>query len=306
MFPCGAHGLGKAYVLLVFLLTGTAVAAPLQGEDDAGHIYHLSRPAQRIITLAPNLTELVYAAGAGAKLVAVSAFSDYPAAARRLPIVGDFARLDMEAVLRLQPDLVLVWQSGNSAGDVRRLAQFGIPVIALEARELSDVARHIALIGELAGTTNFAREAAEHYLRDLRVLEQKYRTAHGVRAFYEIWHQPLMTVGQTQLISRALEVCGARNVFSDLSALTPSVSEEALLARAPQVIVVGASPSEAAARLAAWHRDPLFGPRIERHEIALRYVNADLLHRATPRMLQGLRDLCSALQPAIAKASANR
>ena len=276
-------------------LSFAARAQGLSGVDDGGQHYYLPSSARRIITLSPNLTELVYAAGAGDKLVAVSAFSDYPEAARKLPLIGDSMRLDVERVLALKPDLVLAWQSGNGGSDVAHLRRLGIPVVAMEARQLEDVARHLLWIGALAGSADTAHRAAQGYLRALAQLRLRYQGTAPLRVFYEIWHRPLMTVGHTQLISRALAVCGARNVFDDLSGLSPSVSEEALLARAPQVIVVGASQGESAQRLAAWHADVFFGPRIAARQIALLNADADLLHRESPRLILGIQALCASL-----------
>ena len=275
--------------------TGAADIPAIQGQDDAGHPYALKHTAQRIVSLSPNLTELIYAAGAGNKLVGVSAFSDYPEAARRLPVISDFARVDLEVIISLRPDLVLAWQSGNSRADVRRLEQLGIPVISLEARQLDDVARHIIVIGQLAGTNAAAQAEAAHYRRTLTALSARYQQRPTIRVFYEIWHQPLMTVGETQLISHALAICGAQNIFADLSGLTPSVSEEALLVRKPQLILVGGSAQEGQQRVAAWRAQPVFGPRIARGEMALQFMDADLLQRATPRLLQGVQALCASL-----------
>lgn len=287
-----AAGLG----LTLGLSWASAATPPLiQGRDDAGRAYAFNHTARRIISLSPNLTELIYAAGAGDKLLGVSAYSDYPEAARHLPVISDFARADLEAILSLKPDLILAWQSGNSRADVRRLEQLGIPVISLEARHFDDVARHILLLGQLAGTSSTAEAAAARYRRTLADLAARYQRRATLRVFYEIWHQPLMTVGKTQLISHALSVCGAQNIFADLSGLTPTVSEEALLAREPQLILVGGSAQEGQQRMAAWRAHPVFGPRIASGQIALQFVDADLLHRATPRLLQGVQALCANL-----------
>jgi len=283
---------GVPCLVLTLLLFAHAATAAITVTDDRGKSITLPQPATRIVSLAPHLTELAFAAGAGGKLVGVSAYSDYPAGARQLPVIGDYSKIDLERVVQLKPDLVLAWISGNPRGDVERLDQLGFKVLALEPRKLDDIARHLLLIGELAGTGYEATRAASQYRSQIRVLESKYRTRQPVTVFYEIWRQPLMTIGQTHLVSRAIELCGGRNVFADLGGITPTVSLESLLARNPQAILVSGALSERETRLAPW-REMKELEAVRRGNVF--YLNADTLHRGTPRLAQGVSELCKKL-----------
>lgn len=286
---------GALYLFLATLLFSHAATAAITATDDRGKHITLPQPATRIISLTPHLTEIAFAAGAGGKLVGVSAYGDYPAGAHQIPIIGDFSKIDLERVVQLRPDLVLAWVSGNPRGDVERLEQLGFKVLALEPRKLDDIARHLLLIGELAGAGYEATRAASRYRSQIRLLESKYRARKPVTVFYEIWHQPLMTIGQAHLVSRAIELCGGRNVFADVTGLAPTVSMEALLARNPQVILVSGALNEREARLAPW-REMKELQAVRQAKVF--YLNADTLHRATPRMAEGIGELCEKLDQA--------
>jgi iron complex transport system substrate-binding protein len=255
----------------------------------------LERPATRIVTLAPQLTELVFAAGAGERLVGVSANSDYPPPARTLPVVGGAGRIDLERILALRPDLVLAWGAGGQQVDVERLRALSIPVVVLTPRRLADIPRHLELIGRLAGTAYDATRAAFFFRERLAGLRTRYAGRRPVTVFYEIWHEPLMTINGEHIISEAIEVCGGRNVFANLPAATPTLSMEALAAADPEVIVTSGPSARRASLLAQWQ-----GMTRLRAVAAGRvfFSDADLLHRPTPRMLDGIAALCEALERA--------
>ncbi len=249
----------------------------------------LSRPAIRIVALAPHLSELVYAAGAGDRLVGVVRGSDYPAAVTGLPQVGDAAGLDVERILALRPDLILAWASGNRPSDVRRLESLGLTVFTSEPRRVGDVATTLARIGTLAGTPATARRAADDYQVGLRRLAQP--SAVPVPVFIEIWDRPLMTVNGEHLISDAVATCGGSNVFAGLPSLAPSVSLEAVLAADPALILVAVAPSQDA--LAGWRRFP----RLQAVATGRVYaIDPDLVARATPRLLLGIEKVCGLLR----------
>lgn len=283
---CCAIGLG-----FLLLLNGrVAPAQSVQVADGRGLIIRLAQPAQRIITLTPHLTELVFAAGAGTHLAGVARFSNYPEAARRLPVVSDAAQFDTESLLALKPDLVLAWKNGTPAAVVTRLESVGLPVFVLESVRLEDVARGIDAIATLAGTRQEGARARDAYNAGLRDLRAHHYSGAPVRVFYEIWPQPLMTVNNTHIISDVLALCGGVNVFGTLRPLTPEVSREALLAARPEV-ALGGSSAETAARFAArWAELPPPLGTIPVHHIA-----PDLIQRPTPRLLEGARLVCAHL-----------
>lgn len=249
-------------------------------------------PAERIVTLAPHLTEIVFAAGAGEKLVGVARFSDFPAAAQRLPQVGDAARVDIERILSLQPDLVLAWKSGNQAGDIARLDELGLRVFVTEPRRLPDIPRLLRMIGAFTGTPNAAEQAAASFEREMGALRLRYGARPPVRVFYEIWHRPLLTVNRDHMISDVIALCGGVNVFAEARLLTPSVSLEAVLAARPEAILGGGSASTAEVLAAQWRSDAVAGLK----NVPVFYVAPDEIQRATPRIAAGAKTICAALE----------
>lgn len=276
-------------LLLLWFAVAAAHAAPLQVQDDRGHMVRIDAPVHRIVTLAPHLTELVFAAGAGSRLIGVSADSDYPAAARKLPRIGGAGRADLERIVALKPDLVLAWLSGGQQADVERLEALGIPVLVTEPHRLDDIARQIELIGRLAGTGYEAARAAQRFRSDLRLLRTRYASRTPVSVFYEVWHEPLMTINGRHIISEAIGLCGGRNVFADLPALAPTVSLEALLMADPDAIVVSGAAANREALLGEWRGQTRLRAVSAGH---VYFSDADLMHRATPRMLEGVEALC--------------
>jgi iron complex transport system substrate-binding protein len=256
--------------------------------DDRGVSVTWNERPERIVALSPHLVEIAYAAGAGAQLAAAVRFSDYPPAAAGLPRVGDAARIDLERMLAIQPDVVLGWRSGNPPGDLRRLEQRGFRVFVTEPRQLTDIARVLRLVGTLAGTREVAEASAARFEAELEALRAKYGGRAPVRVFYEIWHRPLLTVNGAHVISDAIALCGGVNVFSDVPVLTPSVSLEAVLQARPQVILGGSSAMAEGDLASEWRRARLAALR----EIPVRFVPPDLIQRQTPRLAQGARRIC--------------
>lgn len=257
--------------------------------DDSGREVQLGRPAQRIIALAPFLTELVFAAGSGDLLVGVSEYSDYPDAARALPRLGDAYGLDLERVLSARPDLVLVWASGNGATQIERLRQLGLTVYVSEPQRLRDIESTLERLGVLSGRQQSARATAAKYRAGIDALRDRYANRSPVRVFYELWHQPSITVGGSHLISDVITLCGGRNVFADVAELAPVVDIEAVVARDPQVILVGAEAGQADAVQQRWRRWELASAVREGHVYV---VPPELLQRQTTRVVEGATRVC--------------
>ena len=247
----------------------------------------------RIVSLAPSLTELAYAAGAGDAMVGTVEYSDYPAAARALPRVGDAWSVDAEAVLALRPDLVLAWPSGTPAGTVSRLRSLGVHVVEIPTFRLADVATALRSVGHIAGTGVVAEEAAQRYEAGIRDLRASHAGARRVGVFVEIDDEPLYTVNGRHVISEVVELCGGSNVFADLPQLAPPVAIEAVLARDPEVIL--STDDTVADPAAAWRR----WPQLRAVRAGTVYsLPADLVARATPRLPAGAERTCAALDDA--------
>jgi iron complex transport system substrate-binding protein len=279
----------RRLVLGLCLLLVLPAQAAVRLVDDAGQTTEFTQPPKRIISLTPHLTELLFAVGAGAQLVGVDSASDYPKAAQTLPRVGDYSRINFERILALKPDLVIVWVGGNRAADIHGLKKMGLPVLHTQATRLDDVARLLRLIGQASGHADEGEAAARDYSARLDALRVPGGQKPPLSVFYQVWDRPLMTVGGTHWISDALALCGARNVFADLRAASPVVSREAVLRRAPELIVSG---SDAPDMRRQWQRFASL-PAVKNQ--AFVRVNADLLHRPTPRLIEGVAELCAAV-----------
>lgn len=259
--------------------------------DDRGSIVQLAAPAQRIVVLAPHLAEIVFAVGGGDRLVGVVRFSDYPPAAQRLPLVGDAARIDLERIVQLDPDLVLAWRSGNSPRDVMRLERLGLRVFVTEPARLADIPQLMLRIGTLVGRSRQAEHESLEFINKINRLRKTHENKPAVRVFYEIWHRPLLTVNGAHLISDVIALCGGQNVFAHAPALTPEVSLEAVLAARPAAILGGSSAEEESKFAARWRAVAV--PQLR--STPAFYVAPDLIQRQTPRIAQGAAAVCEYL-----------
>lgn len=269
-----------------------AAASPaLELRDDRGQMVRFAAPAQRIIALAPHLAEIVVAAGAGDRLVGAVRFSDHPPAVQRLPQVGDAARIDLERIAKLRPDLVLAWRSGNSPRDVARLEQLGFPVFVTEPVRLADIARLMRTIGVLTGRHRGAEQEAIKFNNKINMLRKLHADKPAVRVFYQIWHRPLLTVNGAHLISDVIALCGGRNVFAHAQVLTPAISLEAVLAARPEVVLGGSSSGGEAEFIAQWRKGAVHALR----STPAFYVAPDTIQRQTPRIAEGAAAICAHL-----------
>ena len=284
----------------LFLLGFAVLAAAATILDDRGHTVVMARPANRIVALAPHLAEIVFAAGAGAHLVGISAATRYPDEARRLSLVSSNGRVDAERIVSLKADLALAWMSGNARLDFERLENLGIPVVATEVRSLPDIARLIRMVGALAGTRAAAEQSAQRTERMLAQLEYRYAGARPISVFVEVWPQPLITVSGGHLISDVLRVCGGTNVFRASPVLTPRVSPESLLAARPEVILANAAGGEDV------HRWRKYSALAAVREGRIHSIDPDVLHGQGPHLLEGVREVCSSLEQARREIGAGR
>jgi iron complex transport system substrate-binding protein len=278
--------------LMAFCLANPA-AAEIRLKDDLGREVAMRHPAQRIVTLAPFLTELAFSAGAGARVVGVSAFSDYPPEAARLPQVATAAGLSLESLAALHPDLVLAWKDGVRPEDVALVSRMGAAVFVADGRTLADVPRILLAIGALAGVDS--APAASAFEEKLARVRAEYAKRPRVDVFLEIWSHPLTTISGRHFMNEALGICRAKNVFEDLPGVAPEVSWEELYRLDPPVIVgVGSALTEAGFR-AEWRARPTL--RAVR-EGRLVFVPPDRLQRPTARTPDGIAELCAALDRA--------
>jgi iron complex transport system substrate-binding protein len=285
----------RAYALVLALALGLAGTAQARVAvvDDEGRTVELAGPARRIVSLAPHLTEQLFAIGAGDLIVGTTDFADFPEAAKSLPRVARAHSVDLERVSATRPDLVLVWGSGFPPATVDAVRRLGVPTFVSEPARLADIATSLERLGALTGRS--PERAAADFNAKLVALRDRYRGRREVRVFYQVWNDPLMTLGGRHVVSEGIALCGGRNVFADLAPIAPRVSTEAVLAADPEVIVTaepGARPSGA---LAMWQR---FERITAVRRMLLVTLDADRINRHGPRIVDEIAVLCEAIDRA--------
>ena len=277
-----------------FFFSVHSIAQPLYAQDALHQPVQLKAPAQRIISLAPHTTELLYSVGAGNQIVAAVEFADYPEVAKKLPRVGSHSGLNLEAILALEPDLIVYWPKGNPKAELARLRSFGIPMFASDPQDFPDIARELETLAQLTGHSTTAQPVIDEFLMRTQSLRNRYRQAKRLDVFYQVWDQPLLTQNEHSFVSKIIELCGGRNVFATLPLLSPQVSIEAVLAANPDVIMAS-SNGPAPYWLRAWEKYPTL--KAVRHQNIV-VTHADWLHRPTLRLLDAAQQVCTLLDQA--------
>lgn len=280
--------LRELVLILGLVLSGTTSAQSISVVDDNQRTVTLAGPAQRIISLAPSLTELLFVAGAGNRIVGVSEYSDHPPQAQGIPIVGRYDLLDMEAIVAYDPDLIVVWRSGNPQAAVQRLIDLGFNVYIAEPRTLLSIADHIENFATLAGTQETGQAASRYFHEQLDALRSRYQDSAKVTVFYQVWNEPLISVGGDELINDIITLCGGSNVFSELG-LAPKVSVESVLERDPALIIASGMDIARPEWLDEWRRWPQLQAVAND---ALFFIPPDLVQRHSLRVLSGALQMC--------------
>lgn len=240
---------------------------------------------QRIISLAPHTTELIYALGAGKRLVAVSDYSNYPSQAAKLPSVANHNGVNFEKIIRLKPDLIVAWQGGNKPQDLAKLDSLGFSLYLSNPQHPMQIAQDIQALGQRIGQAGEGKKLSDTFTRSLNRLKTKYAGLPKVSVFYYLWPAPMMTIGKEAWASHLLTLCGATNIFADSAIAYPQVNIEQIARRHPQKIIAAMNISLQEAK-SFWQtkRGVITAP--------LAVADPDVLHRFTPRLLDGLSSLC--------------
>ena len=282
-----------------FSHTAFSASEKVSATDDSKRKITLDKPAQRIISLAPHATELLFAVGAGAQIVGVSEYSDYPEQAKKITSVGNVFALDLERVISLKPDLVVVWGTGNAKLLTSKLRENHVTVFESEPHDFETIATSMERLATLTGTEAKGKEAAASFRTRLEALRQTYHlkpTQKTVSVFFQIWRKPLMTLNDQHLVSSAIQLCGGKNVFGNMKEISPTVSLEAVLSLNPQAII--ASSGEKQDVLSEWLQFPrLFAVNKDN----LFIVDGNWINRSGPRILDGVESLCKNLNIARSK-----
>jgi ABC-type Fe3+-hydroxamate transport system substrate-binding protein len=282
--------------LMKFYLTGLWVvfAAPslwadIQVIDDAGDHLTLEKPATRIVSLVPHATEMLFNIGAGDLIQATVAFADYPEAARQLPRVGDYNALNIEAIISLEPDLLIAFSSGANLAQINRLRQLGYPVFTSDPQTFPDIERTLRQFGDLTGRETSAGQTADAFMAGIAELHEMYANKRPLSVFYQVWDDPIITLNGDTFVSDTIRLCGGVNVFAELAMPSPQVSLEAVINKNPEVIVTGASDSGGDSLWDQW-------PQLQAvaHNGVIE-TETDTLHRPTPGLLTGAANLCASM-----------
>lgn len=280
-------------LLLAALLFSMQAHASVTVRDDDGNTVTLPKPAQRVIAMAPHVTELIFAAGGGEKIVGTVSYADYPEAAKKIPRLGSNREVDMERVVALKPDLIVVWRHGSSERQIEQLRKLGFPLFHSEPKKLDQIADNVISMGKLLGTEAAAEAAAKEMRKKLAALRAQYGSRPPVRTFYQVWDKPLYTLNGAHIVSDALRACGGENIFAALKVTAPVVGIEGVLQEDPEAIFGTAEKDYGG--VALWR------PYSQLQAVRqgnLFTLNGDLLNRAGPRMIEGTAVLCEKLEEA--------
>ncbi len=269
----------------------SAANAAITVRDDDGNPVTLQKPAQRVIAMAPHVTELLFAAGGADRIVGAVTYSDYPEAAKSLPRIGDNRLVDMERVIAMKPDLIVVWMHGSSERQIETLRQLGIPLFHSEPQKLDAIPDSLLRLGQLMGTESVAQPAAAELRQQLDALRKQYANRSPVRMFYQVWDKPLYTLNGAHIVSDAIRLCGGVNIFSSLKTIAPIVSIEAVLQEEPEAIFGTSEKNYGGVNL--WR--PYANLKAVRND-NLFTLDGELLNRAGPRMVAGTAALCEKLE----------
>jgi iron complex transport system substrate-binding protein len=274
---------------LLAILSCVSAAIACDVIDDTGHALQLKQPAKRIITLAPDVTEMVFAIGAGASVVGVASSSDYPPETKKIPVVASYNHWDSEALLKLHPDLIIAEAGLYSKSQFQLLRYFGIPVFLSAPHDLMDIPRTLSKLGCLTGTEHIADRQAADFSKQVTALRQRYAHKKTVSVFFEVWSHPLITVNKKSWINQIITDCGGKNIFADASNIAPEVSLEAVVQANPDVIITTTNPDK------TWYTWSRLAAVANHHVF---FVNPDWVERAGPRLLEGAKMICQAADEA--------
>ncbi|MDQ6620410.1 MAG: cobalamin-binding protein [Pseudomonadota bacterium] len=284
----------RLMAMMVACAWPASASAEVRVIDDRAVPVVLQRPAKRIISLAPHATELLFAAGAGDRIVGTIEFSDFPPAAKAIPRIGSSALLDLEQIVRLDPDLIVVWLHGNAQSQLDRLQRLGVPMFYTESRKLEDIPRALLQFGTLAGSESTARKAAADFSTRLGALRARYAQRSPVPLFWQVWARPLLTINGQQLINDVIRLCGGVNIYERAPMLVPAITIEAVVEANPEAIITTSSDSAADGSdgLDLWRKLPSLRATTLGNLLVL---DAEKIHRQSPRILEGAGQLCEQL-----------
>ena len=279
----------ELYLTFLALSLYSEAYCAIEVVDEDGNLIRLEKPAERIISLAPSVTELLFAIGAESQVVGVIEYSDFPPEAKTLQVVGRFDLLDIEKILELEPDLIIGWKSGNPRTSIEQLKRLGLSVYLVELNDLPSISTQMESLSKLAGTTIEAKEAINHFNQTYKSLVTQYSNRESVRTFYQVWESPIITTGGKELMNDIIELCSGENIFKAIDQIAPKVSLEAVIIANPEVIIGSGAGLTRPEWLNDWEIWPSLKAVSEEH---VYFIPPDLVQRQTPRTLIGAKQMC--------------
>tara|TARA_S200000501_G_scaffold357520_1_gene381267 strand:- start:2299 stop:3201 length:903 start_codon:yes stop_codon:yes gene_type:complete len=290
--------LSTLFVFPIIAVSMFCVLCPVTADSNISEVDDLKReitlraPAKRIVSLAPNITELLFHIGAGANIVGVDEFSNYPHEAKSITRVNNHSRVNYELILSLQPDLVFAWSSGNGFEIVQRLSELELTVFVIEVTKLSHIPELLKKLGRLTDKTIESKRIAADFQKKLRYLNKSHERKKKVKTFYQIWDDPIMTLNGEHLVSDVIRICGGVNIFATSSPLVPRVNIETIMKFDPEVILSSGTQE----RLVSWKKTWSRWRNITAVKGGHLYlIPPDLMQRPTYRTLDGATYMCKYL-----------
>ncbi|MDH5547557.1 MAG: cobalamin-binding protein [Gammaproteobacteria bacterium] len=289
----------KFTLLLIAILISlpTTLLAEIVVTDDAGTVLTLDKTATRVVSLSPGLTEMLFAAGGGEYIKGVVSYSDYPEEAKALPQVGGYNNIDIETIVSMKPDLVVSWKSGNPPLQISKLQSLGLNVFISEMREFDDIPRTLTQLGTIMGTESHALKAAKEFTTQLNALRAQYNpeNTQPKSVYIQIWNDPLMSINGDHLISRIVGLCNGKNIFQNVQTVTITLDAETIIKENPDAIIATREGEQGEQWLSRWRGWP-FLKAVKQGELYM--ANPDHLVRHTPRIINGIKQVCGMLQAA--------
>lgn len=282
-------------VYLVLMMLAPIASAELFFTDDLGKKITLPRPAKRIVSLAPHITENLFAAGAGQYIVGVVAYSDYPPAANKIKQIGSYKKIDIEAVVALKPDIIIAWGSGNDELQIEQFRKLGIPIYVEDPRKIQDIADSIEDYGRMVNNMREAIEVAQEFRLRYRDIRRKYSARTKLRGFYQVWNKPLITINDQHLITDVMRICSIENMYGELTQLAPRITVESVLEKDPQMIIASGMGEAKPEWLDDWKKwDKLQAVQYNN----LFFIPPAMIQRHAPRILDAAERLCEQAEEA--------
>ena len=275
-------------LLFILLFISSASYAEQNKETDKKLTKEKSKPT--IIALAPHIVEMLYDVGAGEQIIGTTSFADYPEAAKKIPRIGNYVRLQLERVIELQPDLIIAWKSGNPSDDLARLEQLGFNIIYSQPHTFEDIANEVRSFAKITGHTTRGEEVAIKFEQALIKIKQQYQHKTEITGFYELWSRPLTTVAKGSWPQQFLNICKVKNPFEHVITPYPQISIEQVLPASVELIIQPLSVNQKEREAFNW-QDWSIIPAVANKQIL--QPDADAMHRMTLRSLTALKDLCA-------------